>query len=134
MFLLMILNLAVCLFGGPPQTVEFQDPLYFDHKYVADQALVYQSAAPVSDSQRVGHIPDLIGNYHLEYSGDNVTPITGSFPAYHKTAADKEGYIFFDNVFDEKFSTPSRLPQPMKGKRELWLVMRRPGLAANTEA
>jgi hypothetical protein len=37
-------------------------------------------------------------------------------------------------VADEKFSTIAPLSQPMTGKRELWLVLRRPGIAAGTEA
>ena len=117
------------------ETTGYFDAAHFDHKYLADSAYVYNDdAARVRDSQRAGRIPDLLGTADMAYAGDNVAPITGSFPRYFRPFAGKEGYIFFDNVADEKFVTSAPLSQPMTGKRELWLVMRRPGLAADHEA
>ncbi|MGV3641530.1 MAG: hypothetical protein ACO1NZ_13475, partial [Adhaeribacter sp.] len=93
----------------------------------ADKALAYQTSTLVLDNQRAGTIPDLIGNAPMQYSGDNTTQLTDSHPKYFKGAAEKEGYLFFDNVQNEKFSTPVALSQPMTGKREMWLVLRLPG-------
>ncbi|MGV3641205.1 MAG: hypothetical protein ACO1NZ_11835, partial [Adhaeribacter sp.] len=112
----------------------FPDARFFNHKYLADQSLAYQTNAPIQDNQRVGRITDLLGNAPMQYSGDNLAPMADSYPKYFRSSRDTEGYVFFDNVFNEKFSTSSPLSSPMTGKRELWLVMRRPGIAANFEA
>ncbi|MGV3505100.1 MAG: hypothetical protein ACO1O1_15430 [Adhaeribacter sp.] len=134
MLLLLIFNLAACLFARPAQAAEFQDGFYFDHKYLADSAHVYQGNTLIQPNQRVGTIPDLLGNAPLQYSGNNSPMLTDSNPRYFKAPGEKEGYVFFDNVVDQKFSSPQPLSQAWSGKRELWLVMRRPGKVGNYES
>lgn len=115
----------------------FDDTLYFTHKYLADNAYVYgDDTTLATNGQFVSKVKDLIGTKDWAYSGNAAVALTTGRPTYFKPVADKPGYVYFDNALNQSLRVPyeSRYNPAITTPKEHWFVLLRPCRAAQYEA